>query len=145
MIHHLSIPAQDTLGVAKVLAELLGGKLTQFGPYRNSYIAWAGDEYGTAIEVFPAGTELLPDSGGGQANFRHNPDASGFVTTHAAVSVKLGKDEVHALAKRQGWRAVELSRGSFNVIEFWIENKVMLEVLTQEMAADYLHATRPGG
>ena len=145
MIHHLSIPAQDTLGVAKVLVQLLGGKLTQFGPYKNSYIAWAGDEYGTAIEVFPAGTELLPDSGGGQANFRHNPDAPAFVTTHAAVSVKLGKDEVHALARQQGWRAVELSRGSFNVIEFWIENRVMLEVLTQEMAEDYLNATRPGG
>jgi len=143
MIHHLSIPAQDPLGVAKVLVELLGGELTKFGPYKNSYIAWAGDEHGTAIEVFPAGTELLPDREDGQANFRHNADTTGFVTTHAAVSVNLAKDEILALARQQGWRAIELSRGSFNVIEFWIENKVMLEVLTQEMAAEYLKATRP--
>jgi hypothetical protein len=46
------------------------------------------------------------------------------------------------LAARHGWRALRLSRGSFDVIEFWIENCVMLEILTPEMAADYLRATR---
>ena len=145
MIHHLSIPAQDPLHVAKTLVELFNGKLSKFGPYDNSYIAWAGDEHGTAIEVFPAGTELLPDAGQGQANFRHNPVSSGFVTTHAAVSVNRNTDEIIALAAREGWRALELSRGSFNVIEFWIENRVMLELLTAEMTKAYLRATRPDG
>jgi len=145
MIHHLSIPAQDPLHVAKTLVELFNGKLSRFGPYDNSYIAWAGDEHGTAIEVFPAGTELLPDAGQGQANFRHNPVSSGFVTTHAAVSVNRGKDEIMALAAREGWRALELSRGSFNVIEFWIENRVMLELMTAEMTKAYLSATRVDG
>jgi hypothetical protein len=145
MIHHLSIPAQDPLHVAKTLVELFNGKLSRFGPYDNSYIAWAGDEHGTAIEVFPAGTELLPDAGQGQANFRHNPVSSGFVTTHAAVSVNRNTDEIIALAAREGWRALELSRGSFNVIEFWIENRVMLELMTAEMTKAYLSATRLDG
>lgn len=145
MIHHLSIPAQDPLHVAKTLVELFNGKLSRFGPYDNSYIAWAGDEHGTAIEVFPAGTELLPDAGRGQANFRHNPVSSGFVTTHAAVSVNRNTDEIIALAAREGWRALELSRGSFNVIEFWIENRVMLELMTAEMTKAYLSATRVDG
>jgi hypothetical protein len=145
MIHHLSIPAQDPLHVAKTLVELFNGKLSRFGPYDNSYIAWAGDEHGTAIEVFPAGTELLPDAGQGQANFRHNPVSSGFVTTHAAVSVNRNTDEIIALAAREGWRALELSRGSFNVIEFWIENRVMLELMTAEMTKAYLSATRVDG
>ncbi len=145
MIHHLSIPAQDPLHVAKTLVELFNGKLSRFGPYDNSYIAWAGDEHGTAIEVFPAGTELLPDAGQGQANFRHNPVSSGFVTTHAAVSVNRNTDEIIALAAREGWRALELSRGSFNVIEFWIENRVMLELMTAEMTKAYLSATRMDG
>jgi hypothetical protein len=143
MIHHLSIPAQDPLHVAKTLVNLFNGKLSRFGPYENSYIAWAADEHGTAIEVFPAGTELFPDAGQGQANFKHNPVSSGFVTTHAAVSVNRSKDEIIALASLEGWRAVELSRGSFSVIEFWIENRVMLELMTPEMTEAYLDATRP--
>jgi hypothetical protein len=142
MIHHLSIPAQDPLHVARTLVELFDGRLSGFGPYQNSYIAWAGDEHGTAIEVFPAGTELMPDAGQGQAIFKHNPVSSGYVTTHAAVSVNRDKDEILALASREGWRALELSRGSFNVIEFWIENRVMLELMTAEMTKAYLSATR---
>ena len=145
MIHHLSIPAQDPLHVAKTLVELFNGRLSRFGPYKNSYIAWAGDEHGTAIEVFPAGTELFPDAGQGQANFKHNPASSGVVTTHAAVSVNCNTDEIIALAAREGWRALELSRGSFNVIEFWIENRVMLELMTAEMTKAYLSATRLDG
>ena len=108
MIHHLSIPAQDPHHVAKTLVELFNGKLSRFGPYKNSYIAWADDEHGTAIEVFPAGTELYPDVGEGQANFKHNPAFPDFVTTHAAVSVDRSTDEIIALASREGWRAIEL-------------------------------------
>ena len=141
MIHHLSIPATNPLHVTSVLVELFGGVLTRFGPYRDSYIAWAGDDYGTAIEVYPVGTEMFPDAGGGQANFRHNVSASPFVATHAAVSVSRSKEEILSLAQREGWRAIELSRGSFRVIEFWIENHVMLEVMTEEMAQEYLQAT----
>ena len=138
MIHHLSIPAQNPLHVTKILVELFGGVLTPFGPYRDSFIAWAGDKHGTAVEVYPAGTEMTPDSGNGQANFRHNQQASPFVAAHAAISVERSKGEILALAQREGWRAIELSRGSFNVIEFWIENHVMLELMTKEMSQDYL-------
>lgn len=141
MIHHLSIPASNPLQVATVLTKLLGGRLTRFGPYRNSYIAWAGDEYGTAVEVYPAGTEMLPDKGEGQANFRHNGEASPYVATHAAISVNRTVAEVMALAQEAGWRAVLLPRGGFDVIELWVENRVMLEILTPEMAQDYLKLT----
>jgi hypothetical protein len=51
VIHHLSIPATDTRHVAEVLVELFGGILTGFGPYRDSYIAWAADEHGSAVRV----------------------------------------------------------------------------------------------
>jgi hypothetical protein len=86
MIHHLSIPAENPLHVARTLVELFGGTLTRFGPYKNSYIAWAGDEHGTAVEVYPIGTEMFPDPGAGQANFRHNAGTTGLVATHAALS-----------------------------------------------------------
>ena len=142
MIHHLSIPARHPEHVAKVLTDMFRGTLTGFGPYRDSFIAWHGDEHGTAIEVYPLGTEMFPDRGLGQANFRHADGASPFVATHAAVSVDLDKAEILAVARREGWRAIELSRGSNNVIEFWIENAVMLELMTPAMTQDYLSAAR---
>ena len=142
MIHHLSLPARDPKHVAQVLTELFGGTLTGFGPYRNSFIAWMGDEHGTAVEVYPTGTEMLPDQGSGQANFRHFETGSPYSATHAALSVDADRAEIFALAQREGWRAIELSRGSNNVIEFWIENAVMLELMTPEMTRDYVDAAR---
>jgi hypothetical protein len=138
VIHHLSIHARDPKHVASVLAEMFGGTVTGFGPYPNSYIAWMGDEHGTAIEVYPRGTEMFPDAGGGQANFHHVSNASGFSATHAAVSIDRSAAEIAAFARREGWRAVQLPRGPNDVIEFWIENAVMLELLTPEMTRDYI-------
>ena len=47
--------------------ELFDGVLTGFGPYRDSWIAWAADDEGTAIVVYPVGTEMFPHDGPGQA------------------------------------------------------------------------------
>lgn len=140
MIHHMSIPATDTRHVAEVLVEILGGVLTGFGPYRDSWIAWAADEVGAAIEVYPVGTELYPPDGPGQALFRHDPAASGFTATHATVSVELSAEQITAIGAREGWRAERCSRGPHDVIELWVENRVMLELMTPEMTADYLAA-----
>ena len=141
MIHHYSIAANDTKKVADILSRLFEGSVSEFGPYKNSYMVWLGDEYGTAIEVYPDGTEMMPDAGDGQANFVHNATHSGFTATHAAISTKRTREEIYKFAKESGWRALELPRGGFNVIEFWIENKVMIELLTPDMAKNYLTVT----
>ncbi|MDR4503558.1 MAG: hypothetical protein MRK01_02050 [Candidatus Scalindua sp.] len=142
MIHHYSIPVQDTKNVSQVLVSLFGGTITGFGPYQNSYIIWFGDEHGSAIELYPAGTEMYPDAGAGQANFRYNPSHSKFCATHAAISINRSREEIFQVAETQGWKALELPRGGFNVIEFWIENRVMIELLTLDMAKDYLAVTK---
>ncbi|NVK42825.1 MAG: hypothetical protein HWE39_16400 [Oceanospirillaceae bacterium] len=138
MIHHYSIPVNDTIRVSEVLARLVNGTVTCFGPYKDSYIVWFGDEQGTAIEVYPAGTEMVPGTENQPSGFVHNPGYTGYTATHAAVSVPCTRDEIFSLAREQGWRAVELPRGGFDVIEFWIENRVMIELLTPDMAGDYL-------
>ncbi|MCA9147203.1 MAG: hypothetical protein KDB05_30715 [Planctomycetales bacterium] len=141
-IHHISIPVQDTPHVAEVLQGLFGGTITPFGPYPNSYIVWFGDAHGSAIELFPVGTEMFPDAGDGQAKFRHNPSHTGFTATHAAISINRSRAEIFEVANENGWKAAELSRGSFNVIEFWIENRIMIELLTPDMALEYLAVTK---
>ena len=139
MIRHLSIPARDPHHTVEVFCELFGsGVVTPFGPYPGSWIAWSGDEHGTAVECYPVGTEMYPPDGPEQAQFRHDPRATGHTATHAAISVDLEVDEVLAIAAREGWRALVLPRGGFDVIEFWIDNTVMIELLTPAMAADYL-------
>src|SRR5271167_3555657 len=60
MIHHLSIAARDPRHVAEVLAEFMGGATTRFTPNPGSWFAHQHDEYGTGVEVYPAGTELRP-------------------------------------------------------------------------------------
>ena len=137
MIHHVSIPVTDTRHVIEVLQDLLGGVITEFGPYPDSWILWTGDEHGTAIEVYPVGTEMYPPSDAGQALFRRAEHPSPFVATHATVSLDRTVQEIRDIAAAQGWRAVQLPRGPFDVVEFWIENHVMLELMTPDMEAAY--------
>jgi hypothetical protein len=139
MIHHLSVPVRNPRHTAEVFCELFGGGvITPFGPYPDSWIAWSGDEHGTAVECYPVGTEMYPPDGREQAQFRHDPHATGHTATHAAISVEIEVDDVLAIAEREGWRALVLARGGFDVIEFWIDNTLMIELLTPAMAADYL-------
>ncbi len=142
MLHHLSIPARDPERAATALADLLGGDITPFGPVPGAFIAWARDDNGTAIDCLPLGTEMRPGENDGEAQFTAAEHPSPFGATHAALSVDRSEEEIRAIAERAGWRAVRCDRGSFSVVEVWVENAVMLEFLTPEMAADYLAAVR---
>lgn len=138
MIHHVSFTAENPREVATILADLIGGRVSRFGPWPGGYIAWAPDPAGTAIEVYPTGTELAPDPEGGQALFAHNYFAQRFTAVHAAISLDRTEDEIMRVAQRAGWQARRLDRGGFEVIEVWVENTVMLEVMTPAMATRYL-------
>lgn len=138
MLHHVSFTAENPRHVAGVLAGLIGGTVSRFGPWPGGYIAWAPDEAGTAIEIYPHGTEMAPDPDGGQAMFSHNYFAQRLTATHAAISVDRTQDEIMRVAAEAGWHAACLDRGGFDVIELWVENRVMLEVMTPAMANRYL-------
>jgi hypothetical protein len=136
MIHHLSIAARDPQHVAGVLAELMGGKAVPFPPNPGSFFALQLDEHGSGVEVYPAGTELHP---GGFVR----KDARGYGPTHFALSVATDAGKVEAVAAREGWQCFRCNRGPFHVIEVWLENESMVEILPPEFAAEYLAFTRP--
>lgn len=139
MIHHISVAAKDPRRVARVIAELWQTEALPFPPVPGSYIVIADDEHGTAIEVTPLGTEIVPGEGDAQAQSRANADASPFTATHAAISVPLSTQRVREIAAREGWRAGSYERGgAFQVIEFWVEDRLLLELLPPEMAQRYL-------
>lgn len=144
MIHHISIAAQNPLRVALVIAEVMQGKAFPFFPHPGAYMVFPMDEHGTGIEVYPLETKLAPGEGDNQCQFVQTNSSNGITATHAAVSVPITQAEIEEIGKREGWRVLYCNRDSFfDVIEFWLENTVMLELLTPEMADQYLAATSP--
>ena len=141
MIHHLSIAARDPKQAAGVLAELMGGTAVPFPPNPGSFFALQLDDHGSGVEVYPAGTELRPGGAVGGNFVKNEPRAYG--STHFALSVATNADTVHAIAQRAGWQYFDCNRGPFHVIEVWVENETMVEVLPPEYAAEYLAFTRP--
>ena len=143
MIHHISIPAQNPLRVAKVIAELFDrGYCAPFPSHPGSYVAFAADEYGTLVEVYPLGTEMIPGKDSEAIQYREN-QSSQYIATHAAISIPLEQSQIESIAEREQWRCVRCSRGYFDVIEFWLENTVLLELATPELAKQYTAVLTP--
>jgi hypothetical protein len=139
MLFHFSIAAHDPRHVARVIAELWGGEAFPFPPVaQGSWIALAGDDRGTAVEVYPVDVVLRESEGDADAH----GEATGvvaFTATHAAIATAFDQDAVLVIAAREGWPAKYRKRGGiFGVIEMWIEGRQMVEVLTPEMQREYL-------
>ena len=141
MIHHLSIAAHDPKHVAGVLAELIGGVAVPFPPNPGSFFALQLDEHGSGVEIYPAGTELQPGGDNGASFVRKEARRHG--PTHFALSVATEADKVEAIAAREGWQCFRCNRGPFHVIEVWVENESMVEILPPEFAREYLAFPRP--
>lgn len=139
MLFHVSIAARDPRRVAGFIAELWGGQAFRFPPVSdNSWVAVAGDERGTTIEVYPADIVLRETPGDADGHGEH-AEVCPYTATHAAIATSLTREQVLALAEREGWPAKYRKRGGqFGVIELWIEDRQMIEVLTPEMQTEYL-------
>lgn len=143
MIHHISLPAKNPLHVAEVLAELFQGYSAPFPSHPGSHVAFAADEYGTVIEVYPFGTEMIPGEGDRPIQFQHRNNANQFIASHAAISIALNQPEIESIAQREQWRCVRCSRGYFDVIELWLENTVLVELTTPELTQQYTAVLSP--
>jgi hypothetical protein len=140
MIHHISIAVRNPLRVAGVLAEILEGQVLSAPPNfpKDSRVVFPGDEHGTLIEALPYGTELRPDDGP-EACMRAGVEPnSSFVAIHAYISVNISAEQLLHIGAREGWLTRRCNRGPFELIEFWIENRLMIEFATPEMSAQYV-------
>ena len=142
MIHHVSIPAHEPQRAAEVLAELMNGKCVPFSPLAGAFMALSGDAHGSMIEVYPERATLEIPQDGEQVVFGEHmpPRAWPF---HVLLSVPRSREEIEEIGARAGWRTKLFGRGIpgqkpfFHVIELWIENRLMIEVASPEMAEDY--------
>lgn len=143
MIHHVSIPAREPRRVAEVLAELMNGTCIPFGPLEGAFMATSGDANGTMIEVYPEHATLGIPERDDQVVFEKNPAPPQTWSFHVLLSVPREAEEVEQIGAREGWRAKTFGRGMqeqqpfFHVIEFWLENRLLIEVATPTMAQEY--------
>jgi hypothetical protein len=96
------------------------------------------------FEFYPIGTELIPDSHQGQAGFQLNQQPTHYTSVHAAISVPASLEEIERIGEQEGWRVFLANRdGLFDVVEFWVENRLMLELLTPALTPRYLSVFSP--
>ena len=139
-IHHFTIPARDPARVAGVLAELLGAKIIPNPHPQGSLIVYAGDQDGTAIEVWPAATR----GDVGQHEIGPRPDLTlpeawphhAYVSSDACTA-----EQILAVFAREGWKADKVTNGpphaSFSLVRGWIENQITIEIVDREMREQY--------
>lgn len=137
MLFHISVEADEPQRVARALAEIMGGEAMPFPPVaEGSWVALAGDERGTMVEVYPRGTELSPtEEGAIGVPGAHRRKSS----VHFAMATSLTQEQVLDICRREGWPAHYFRRvDKFGLIEIWVEGCLMIEVLTPAMQREYL-------
>ena len=138
MIHHLSVAAADPQGVGQFFAEIMDGVVVDFPPNPGSCMVFKADGHGTGIEIYPAGSVMVPNGEPG-AIFLRQPESFGRSPTHFALSIDMPQEEALARAQAKGWDAFVCDRGGhFRVVEVWIENTWLVELLPPTFSAEYL-------
>jgi hypothetical protein len=156
MIAHFSIPARDPQRTAEVFGRLIDGAVMPFPVVDGAWVAIARDGSGVGVEVVPAATahhmgQGAPGEAAGgpeampwETQIRQDgetEDPSGF---HVAITSPLSVEEIIAIGAEQGWRAIHCDRGGvFDLVELWIDNRSLVEVLPPEGTRRYLAFYNP--
>ncbi len=131
----MSINARDPKIVGKTLAQIMGGKCMPFLPFPDSWIAFAQQDDGTAIEVYPLEHRLEP--GNSQVQCAKGETDNGTTFAHIALATWLATDDILAIGSKHGWTSRLCNRGPFECVELWLENRLLIEILTPQMQAQY--------
>ena len=157
MINHISIAVNEPKKVAEVLAEIWDGIVYPFPPAPGSFMVLANDGKGTGVEIIPAGTVIIPGEGlpeesdvdaateEFEARFVKSDIVPRYVATHLNINTQKSIAEIREIADREGWRSLVANRGEglFQLVEVWVENTFMFEVMTPEQTARYIEITTP--
>ncbi|HMA11414.1 MAG TPA: hypothetical protein VKO83_05975, partial [Steroidobacteraceae bacterium] len=86
-------------------------------------------------------TQLRPEAEG-QAS-AHSGEAPSGVAFHALISVTADRATIERTGQREGWLTRHLWRGPpgvklFELYEFWVENRILLELVTPDMLPAYV-------
>lgn len=158
MIAHFSIPAREPRRCAELFAKLIDGVAMPFPVVPGGWVAIARDGSGTGVEVLPeasahnqgagerdpersaAGPEVMP----WETQIRQDGTAQAASGFHVAISSPLSVEEIVALGRSEGWRTVHCDRGGvFDLVELWVDDRYLIEVMPPAGLARYLEFYRP--
>ena len=134
MILHASVVADQPKAAAETLASLLGGIALPAGPGEGTWSAVGPEPVGNLISVLARGSEFHRGAGHVETRIGASSRHSAY---HLLVETPLSEDEVLALAKDRGCHAHRARHGAFDVIEFWIDDCLLIEVATPELGRAY--------
>lgn len=135
MLLHASVATDDPKSAAETLATLLGGRALPVGPGVGTWTAFGPEPIGNAIEVLARGSQFhrLPGKAVETrqgAPVRHSP-------FHLLIDTGLSEPEVLRLADERGCHAQRTTHGPFELIEFWFDDCLLIEVATPELGREY--------
>lgn len=141
MLLDASIPARHPAAVAGFIAELWGTEAVPSPPVPGRFVALAADGTGAGIEVHPVGLGQVRGWNGAAPG----PVPVGAATaTRLVIGSALDESEVHLAAGMRGWQsrpAIRHAEGrTWRAIEVWVEERLLVEVLTPEMQAEFRDA-----
>jgi hypothetical protein len=138
-IHHFTVPAHDPVKVAATLAEILGARVVPLPHPEGTLLVYAGDDDGSAIEVWPAKLRIDPSVGDLRLRELPFPEAwphHAFVTSDACTT-----QTILAIFRREGWHAERVQNGppgrGFSLVRGLIENHTSIELGGRDMRAEY--------
>ena len=137
-IHHVTLPAKDPGLVASALAEIVGGRVIPLPHPVGNLLVYAGDDDGSAIEVWPASTRAAVGQHRTETSDLPLPEAWPH---HAYITFDGPVERALEVFRRHGWHADRVQNGppggGFELVRGWIENQTVIELGGRDMRAQY--------
>ena len=134
MILHASVAADEPRAAAETLAILLGGTALPLGPGEGTWSAVGPEPVGSLISVLKRGSAFYPAPDHVETRQAEPVRHSAF---HMLLDTPLSEAEVMRLAEERGCHALRARHGAFDVIEFWIDDCLLIELVTPELGQAY--------
>lgn len=134
MILHASVVADEPKTTAETLAKLLGGIALPAGPGDGTWSAVGPQPIGNLISVLARGSEFHRADDHVETRLGTPVRHSAY---HMLIETPLSEADVFKLAADRGCHAHRARHGAFDVIEFWIDDCLLIEVATPELGQAY--------
>jgi hypothetical protein len=139
MILHASVVADEPKATAETLAALLGGVALPVGPGDGTWSAVGPEPIGSLVSVLARGSEFHRSDDHVQTRLGAPVRHSAY---HMLIDTPLAETEVYRLAADRNCYAHRAKHGAFDVIEFWIDDCLLIEVVTPELGRAYRETLR---
>ena len=142
MILHVSLPVKDPRNAANYLAQLVNGVSKPLNWCPGGYMVFTDDQVSTGIELLPFDTVFKPGKTSKDTlTITTDINKPSFDCVHFLLVVQNKHEDVMNIANDAGWQAVaKRSLGVVDMIELWVENRIMIEVTFADKQTETIHA-----